>query len=61
MRNTMMVIGFIAACLFSSGCDVAQGGPCDQIDSTATNKDGQVFTCVKNRTTGKGYWYKGTP
>lgn len=35
------------------------GGPCDQIGSTATDKQGQLWTCVKNQTTGKGYWYKG--
>ena len=61
MRNTLYVIAFIGLCIFTTGgCDrPMSGGPCDQIGSTATDKQGQLWTCVKNQTTGKGYWYKG--
>lgn len=61
MKNPMVWIGAAVLALVLVGCDVGSGGACDQIGSQHTNKDGQLYTCAKNETTGKGYWFKGTP
>lgn len=59
MRNSLFVIAFIAVCIFTTGGCNRSGMACDQIGSTHTDSKGQLWTCVKNQTTGKGYWYKG--
>lgn len=61
MRRTTIGICAAVLALTLAACDVGSGGACDQIGSQHTNKDGTLFTCAKNQTTGKGYWYKGTP
>jgi len=55
-----LVLALAVVCVFTLGaCDVTESGPCNQIGSQHTNKDGQIYTCAKNMDTGKGYWYKG--
>lgn len=58
MNRTLVVVGMIGMLIFTSGCD-RQSTPCDPIGKVETDSKGQVWSCVKNQTTGKGYWYKG--
>jgi hypothetical protein len=59
LKTLGAAIGVVAMTLTVAGCDVTQGGACNQIGSQHTNKDGTLFTCAKNQDTGKGYWYVG--
>ena len=59
MKKIGTWIGAAALALVLTGCDVTQGSSCSQVGSQTTNKDGTLYTCVKNTQTGKGFWYRG--
>ena len=56
MKKLGMIVGAAARLLTLTGCDVVQGGGCNQVGSRHTNKDGTKFECIRNVDTGRGFW-----
>lgn len=61
MKKALSVLGLTitVVLLGAAACDPVSGGACSPIGKKVTDSKGQVWTCDKNRQTGKGYWYKG--